>query len=56
MYWLFGTLVYSDAQFPRPVYRGEGLVLPTGQASLPFLKQGGGERRMSVRAEGEWEE
>ena len=45
-----------DAQLPRPGCSGEGLGIPTGQGSLPSLKQGGGERRMSWGAGGEWEE
>ena len=43
MHWLFGTLVYLDAHLPRPGWKGEGLGLPTGQGSLPSLKEGGGE-------------
>ena len=42
MFWLFGTLVYMNAQLPRPGCRGKGLGLPTGQSSLPSLKEGGG--------------
>ena len=56
MYWLFGTLVYLDAQLPRPGCRGECLGLPTGQGSLPSLKEGARGRRVSGRAGGEWEE
>ena len=41
MYWLFGTLVYLDAKLSRFGW-GEGLGLPTGQSSLPSLKEGGG--------------
>ena len=37
----FGTLVYMDAQLPRPGCSGEGLGLLIGQGSLPSLKQGG---------------
>ena len=53
---LFGTLVYMDAQLPRPGCRGEGLGLPTGQGSPPSLKQRVGGRRGSGGAEGDWEE
>ena len=49
MYRLFGTLVYLDAQLPKPGCRREGLGLPTGQGFLPSLKEGGG-------VGGEWEE
>ena len=50
MFWLFGTLVYMDAQLPRPGCREEGLVLPTGENSWPSLKQG----RRGRRGMGEW--
>ena len=56
MFWLFGTPVYMDSQFSRPGCRREGLGLPTGQGSLPSLKQGGGGRRGSGGVEGRWEE
>ena len=55
MYWLFGTLVYLDAKLPSPGCRGKGLGLPTGQGSLPSFKEGGGGRRVSAWAGGEWE-
>ena len=48
---LFGTLVYLDAQLPRPLGRGEGLGLPTGQGTLPSLK----ERGRGRRDVGKWE-
>ena len=35
MFWLFGTLVYMDAQLRRPGCSGEGLGLPKVQGSLP---------------------
>ena len=54
-YWLFGTLVYLDVHLPRPGWRGEGLGLPTGQDSLPSLKEGGGGRRGSEGG-GDWKE
>ena len=40
-----------DAKLPRPGCREEGLGLPTGQDSLPSLKEGG-ERGGGV---GKWE-
>ena len=56
MFWLFGTLVYLDAQLPRPERRGEGLELLTGQGTLLSLKQGGRGRRECGGAEGDWKE
>ena len=56
MFWLFGTLVYMDAQLPRPGCRREGLGLPTGQGTLPSLKEVGVGRRVCSGVKGEWEE
>ena len=44
-----------DAKVPRPECREEGLGLPTGQGSLPSLKERGRGRRVSGGAGGEWE-
>ena len=56
MFWLFGTLVYMDAQLRRPGCSGEGLGFPTGQGSLPSLKQGERGRRGCGGVGGDWEE
>ena len=50
--WLFGTLVYMDAQLPRTGCRWEGLGLRPGQNSWP-LSSRAGEEGGGVR---EWEE
>ena len=56
MYWRFGILVCFDAHLPRPGWRGVGLGLPTGQGTLPFLRNGGGEEKVSGGVGGKWEE